>query len=323
MWSRSRNLSLSVGMAVCLLLAASGANAQTGGPATPQVVLYDQTDQAASNTARSTIFTAPNLSSGSAKAAEDFPLVCTGSCNITSVDVKGQIQNGASIVGSVVSLEFYTDGGSLPATLLYAADIPLDPIGNDFTVTLNPTLYLGSGRWWVSVAPKSGTNTTWAWRERLTASGAYSAWQNPYGYWTPSCIAWGTRVTTCRFPSGSTGPDLLFSVSGTNSGPNLTPAITGFTPAYRLPNASGVITLTGVNFATGATVTWNGVNEPATYIDGTHISINPAAQPYGNYPVIVTNAGSCIDYYGNGDTCESASRSFPIGIPTYLPLIRR
>lgn len=323
MWPRPRNFGLSVSVILALLLATGGVSAQTGGPAGPQVVLYDQTDQAASNTARSTIFTADNLSSGSAKAAEDFPLTCTGSCNIASVDVKGQIQNGSSIAGSVVSLEFYTDGGSLPATLIYAADIPLNPIGNDFTVALSPALNLGSGRWWVSVAPKSSTNTTWAWRERLTASGAYSAWQNPYGYWTPNCITWGTRVTTCHFPSGSSGPDLLFSVSGTNSGPNLTPVITGFTPGYRLPNATGVITITGLNFAAGATVTWNGVDQPATYIDGTHISINPSALPYGNYPVTVINTGPCINYYGQSDLCDSASRSFPIGIPTYLPLIRR
>jgi hypothetical protein len=96
-------------------------------------------------------------------------------------------------------------------------------------------------------------------------------------------------VVTNPGPGGGTSSAVNFAVD------NPQPTLSSVTPPSALAGAAAqTLTLTGTNFVSSSTVTYNGVGHAATYVSGTQltISLSTADQATaGTYPVVVTNPG--------------------------------
>jgi uncharacterized repeat protein (TIGR03803 family) len=94
-------------------------------------------------------------------------------------------------------------------------------------------------------------------------------------------------VVTNPFGGGSSTP-LNFAVN------NLAPTLTALTPPELPVNTAGpqTLTLTGTNFLSTSTVTYNGVGHTATFGSSTQLTISLSTTDLataGSYPVVVTN----------------------------------
>jgi hypothetical protein len=94
-------------------------------------------------------------------------------------------------------------------------------------------------------------------------------------------------VVTNPAPGGGPSNSMNFTVN------NLVPTITNLSPPSATAGAAAqTVTVTGTNFLTTSTVTYNAVAHTATFVDAEHLSIllTTADQATGgNYPVVVTN----------------------------------
>ena len=196
-------------------------------PKAPQIVLYNQYNNAATTVTLSATFT--DFPTFSADLADDFVVPGGQAWNVQSIDADGLYFNGAG-PATDWNVFIYTDSGGLPGTQVYSTlNQPVSVSGTTFTVNLTPAAVLSAGTYWIEIQANMtyGTQGEWGWTDRTVQSNFPAAWQNPGGGFA-ICPTW-TNKLTCITTAG--GPDQVYRLNGTSGGGvTPTPTPTG-TPA--------------------------------------------------------------------------------------------
>ena len=197
-----------------LVLAALGFCAAAA--ASPGDVLYDQYDQAGPIGAGSQNFEAA-LDQYDDAAADDFDVPAGPGWNVTGVEVQGAYFNGPGPATSV-NVAVYANSGDLPGTLL--ASRPNQSFTGDpsFVITLDPSIGLFEGRYWISVQANQTFSSAgqWAWLDRTQQATSPAAWQNPGGGQGTACAGWAPRGACI---GDAAAPDQVFRLTGTIGAP--------------------------------------------------------------------------------------------------------
>src|SRR5207253_2906051 len=199
-------------------------------PKLPNVVLYDQYDNAGTNATSSQDFEAA-FDPFDDFTADDFVVPGGQTWNISEVDVQGTYDG---FTGPAVAFHvfFYQDSGGLPGTQVYAAmNQPYTSSNNiDFVINLSTAAVLSPGTYWVSVQARLDFNVggQWYWQDRTVQSNNGAAWENPGGGFG-ICTTWGRRgdPAGCNIDPGV--PDQVYRLAGTIGGggtPSPTPTAT-------------------------------------------------------------------------------------------------
>jgi len=224
-------------------------------PKDPQVVLYDQYDNASVIGTLSATFT--DFPTFSSDLADDFVVPTGQTWNVQSIDADG-VYLGPGPANSF-NVFFYADNGGLPGTQVYSAmNQSFSVAGSTFSIPLPSVAVLTQGTYWVEIQANMTflPNGAWIWRDRTVQSNQGAAWQNPGGGFG-TCPTW-TRKTTCIPITG--GPDQVFRLNGTTGGatptptssPSATPTATATASGTMSPTAtpSGTISPTATPSAT-------------------------------------------------------------------------
>ena len=211
-------------------------------PKAPQVVLYDQYDNAGGAATLSGTF--DDFPTFSADLADDFVVPAGQTWNVQSIDADGTYFNGTGPAFDW-NVFIYTDNGGIPGTQIYSTlNQPVTVNGTTFTVNLTPAAVLANGNYWIEIQPNMdfATQGEWGWSDRTVLSFFPAAWQNPGGGFGV-CPTW-TQKLIC-IPTAS-GPDQVYRINGTTGGGGTpTPTPTG-TPAgcgtYTTATGAGTIT---------------------------------------------------------------------------------
>jgi hypothetical protein len=187
-------------------------------PAAPNVVLYDQYDNAGGTSLVSQDFEA-TLDAYDNEGGDDFVVPPGETWNIDEVDILGVYFNGPGPSDSF-NVNIYADNAGLPGANVYTATgLAYSSANNlDFVIPLTTPAVLTEGTYWVTVVSRMDFLTgagEWGQTERLVQSGNPAAWQNPNGGFATPCTTWGVR-STCL---GLGGPDNVFRLVGT-TGPS-------------------------------------------------------------------------------------------------------
>ena len=116
-------------------------------PKTPQVVLYDQYNNASATASLSATFT--DFPTFSSDLADDFVVPAGQTWNVQSIDADGCTFNGAGPATSW-NVFIYTNSGGLPGTQVYSTlNQAVTQVGTTFTVNLalpqfSPLAHTGS-----------------------------------------------------------------------------------------------------------------------------------------------------------------------------------
>ena len=185
---------------------------------TPLDVLYDQTDNADTNSIPSQAFE-PTLNQYTNRAADDFVIPAGGAWTIESVYVAGAYLIGTGPV-PLVNVSFYADRDGLPGATLYTyvGLTAFTENAGELTIDLSASpAVLPPGTYWMSVQADMDFNPNgqWGWTERTVQSNNASAWENPGNGFGTGCVGWNSRVS-CGV---GTQPDLIFQLSGTSGVP--------------------------------------------------------------------------------------------------------
>src|SRR5438874_1227275 len=183
-------------------------------PKAPQVVLYDQYDNAGPNATLSATF--DDIPTGSSDLADDFVVPAGETWNVESIDADGTYFNG---VGPAFdwNVFIYTDSGGLPGTQVFSAlNQPVTVVGTTFTVTLPSPAVVSAGTYWIEIQANMdfATQGEWGWTDRTVQSNGPAAWQNPGGFFGV-CPTWTAKLTC--IPTAS-GPDQVYRINGTTGG---------------------------------------------------------------------------------------------------------
>jgi hypothetical protein len=205
-------------------------------PKAPQVVLYDQYDNASTVVSLSTTFT--DFPTYSSDLADDFVVPAGQTWNVQSVDADGRYFNGPGPANSF-NVFFYANNAGLPGAQVYSAlNQPFSLSGTTFTVNLPTMAVLTEGTYWVEVQANMTfvPNGEWGWTDRTVQSNNPAAWQNPGGGFN-LCPTW-TIKTVCIPTAG--GPDQVFRLNGTTGAgsPTPSPSATGSPSATATPTAT-------------------------------------------------------------------------------------
>src|SRR6266536_6132654 len=226
-------------------------------PKAPQVVLYDQYNNAGPNATLSATFSDfPDFSSD---LADDFVVPGGETWNVQSIDADGVYFNGFG-PATDSNVFIYTDSSTLPGTQIFSAlNQPVSVVGTTFTVNLPVAAVLTAGTYWIEIQANMtfGTQGEWGWTDRTVQANNGAAFRNPGGGF--GCGTGWARKPVC-VPTTS-GPDQVWRINGTIGG--------GATPTAT-PTCSPGETIVNGGFETGDFTGW--------VIDG-HI----------NDPVIATN----------------------------------
>jgi hypothetical protein len=186
-------------------------------PQAPQVILYDQYDNAGTNATSSQDFEA-SLDAFDDELADDFVVPGGQTWNVDSIDADGVYFNGAGPAQNF-NVRFYSNSGGLPGALVDSRiGMSYVQVGSTFTVTVSPAVSLAAGTYWVSVQARQDFTPAgqWGWTDRTVQSNSAAAWQNPgAGFGTP-CTTWGQRGSTCGIDPGV--PDQVYRLNGTIGG---------------------------------------------------------------------------------------------------------
>ncbi|HEY4638360.1 MAG TPA: hypothetical protein VIG87_00460, partial [Candidatus Udaeobacter sp.] len=161
-------------------------------PKQPQIVLYDQYDNASAIGTLSTAFA--DLPLFSSDLADDFVVPAGETWNVQSIDADGMIL-GPGPVNSF-NVFFYADNGGLPGMQVYSAmNQPFSVSGSTFTVNLPSVAVLTAGTYWVEVQANMMfiPNGAWTWTDRTVQSNQGAAWQNPGGG-VGACATWARKT---------------------------------------------------------------------------------------------------------------------------------
>ena len=175
-------------------------------PKAPQVVLYDQYDNATGVATGSQEF--PDFPDFDDFTADDFVVPAGETWTIQSIDADGQPFNcSGCCVPDNFNVFIYTDSGSLPGTQVYSATAQSFSIaGSTYTITLAVPAVLTEGTYWVSVQAHEvfTGGGQWGWTDRSVQSNSPAAWQNPGGGFGV-CPTWAPKLAVCIPTAG--GPD--------------------------------------------------------------------------------------------------------------------
>jgi hypothetical protein len=208
-------------------------------PGFPQVVLYDQYDNAGTAVTLSATFN--DLPIINSDCADDFVVPTGQTWNVQSIDADGAYFNGPGPADSF-SVFFYTDSAGFPGTQVYSAtNQPWTQNGSTFTVNLPSQAVLTPGTYWVEIQANilSASCCEWGWTDRTITSGNAAAWQNPSGFFG-ACQSWSRRGATCDLDPSE--PDQVYRLNGTITGATPTPTATA-TPTAT-PTATSTPTAT-------------------------------------------------------------------------------
>jgi hypothetical protein len=202
-----------------------------GGLTTPQQpasTLYDQTNNAGSNSADSTDWGAHSIfRTSNSQAADDFVVPNNAIWRISSATASGGYIGAAGTGVLTLTVQFYNNASGQPTSLLVNKVIPAGSVGGlatgVFVATIAPALTLGPGHYWFSAQAAVNCSVSnckhWVWTERSVQFGVASVWENPLMGVVPNCPTWQPRVDVCHNPSPSSsgGKDLLFKLDGTST----------------------------------------------------------------------------------------------------------
>ena len=139
-------------------------------PKTPQVVLYDQYNNAGANATLCATF--DDFPTFTADLADDFVVPGGQTWNVQSIDADGVYFNGAGPAFDW-NVFIYTNSGGLPGTQVYSTlHQPVTVVGTTFTVNLTPAAVLAAGTYWIEIQPNMdfGTQGEWGWTDRTVQS---------------------------------------------------------------------------------------------------------------------------------------------------------
>ena len=187
-------------------------------PKAPQVVLYDQYDNAGANATFSGTYT--DLTGFDADLADDFVVPTGQTWNVESIDSDGVYFNGSAPAVFIHSFNvfIYTDNGGLPGSQIFSTtNQPWVQSGSTFTVNLSPAAVLSPGTYWIEIQANMtfSVGGQWGWTDRTVQSNQGAAWQNPGGGFGV-CLTWGRRNTDCGIDPGV--PDQVYRINGTTGG---------------------------------------------------------------------------------------------------------
>ena len=214
-------------------------------PKAPQVVLYDQYDNASAiGTLSSTFTDFPDFNSD---LADDFVVPTGQTWNVQLIDADGAYFpfNGPA---NSFNVFFYADNAGLPGAQVYSAmNQPFSVVGTTFSVALPSMAVLTEGTYWVEIQANMTflPNGAWIWRDRTVQSNQGAAWQNPGGGFG-FCETWTLKTTCIPFA----GPDQVFRLNGTIGG--ATPTPTASPTATPSATASPTATPSATPSATGS-----------------------------------------------------------------------
>jgi hypothetical protein len=212
-------------------------------PKAPQVVLYDQYNNAGGNATLSATF--DDFPTFSSDLADDFVVPGGQTWNVESIDADGVYFNGAGPAFNW-NVFIYANNGTLPGAPVYSTlNQPVTQVGTTFTVNLTPAAVLPAGTYWIEIQANMdfATQGEWGWTDRTVQSNNPAAWQNPGGGFG-ICPTWAPKLAVC-VPTAS-GPDQVYRINGTTGGGGSpTPTATG-SPAgcstYTTATGTGSIT---------------------------------------------------------------------------------
>ena len=167
-------------------------------PGVPQVVLYDQYNNASLAASLSSTFT--DFPTFNADLADDFVVPGGETWNVQSIDADGLYFNGPGPAASF-NVFFYADNGGLPGAQVFSAtNQPFTQNSSTFTVNLASPAVLTAGTYWVEMQGNMtfNPNGEWGWTDRTVQSNNPAAWQNPGGGFG-LCPTWTVKtVLHCR-----------------------------------------------------------------------------------------------------------------------------
>jgi len=184
-------------------------------PKAPQVVLYDQYDNASANATLSATFDDFPTSVPISLTTLSCPEVRPGTSSRSDAD--GIYFNGAGPAFDW-NVFIYTDSGGLPGTQVYSTlNQPVTVNGTTFTVNLTPAAVLSAGTYWIEIQANMdfATQGEWGWTDRTVQSNNPAAWQNPGGGFGV-CPTWAPKLAVCVPTAG--GPDQVYRINGTTGG---------------------------------------------------------------------------------------------------------
>src|SRR6266481_3706898 len=226
-------------------------------PKAPQVVLYDQYNNAGSLATFSG--TLSDFTGFDSDLADDFVVPGGQTWNVQSIDADGVYFNGFGPANDW-NVFIYADNAGLPGTQVYSTlHQPVSVSGTTFTVNLSPAAVLSAGTYWIEIQANLtfATEGQWGWTDRTVQSNSPAAWQNPGGGFGV-CTSWGQRGNTCGIDPGI--PDQVYRINGTTGGGGSpTPTPTGTPPACVVVNGG---------FETGSLPPWTDTG------DATFTSVN-------------------------------------------------
>jgi hypothetical protein len=221
-------------------------------PKAPQVVLYDQYDNAGANATFSGTYT--DLTGFDADLADDFVVPTGQTWNVESIDADGVYFNGSAPANRFnvfihsFNVFIYTDNGGLPGSQIFSTtNQPWVQSGSTFTVNLSPAAVLSPGTYWIEIQANMtfSVGGQWGWTDRTVQSNQGAAWRNPGGGFGV-CLTWRRRNTDCGIDPGA--PDQVYRINGTTGGGGSpTPTPTGTPPACIVVNG---------DFETGSLPPW-------------------------------------------------------------------
>jgi hypothetical protein len=239
-------------------------------PKEPQVVLYDQYDNASAIGTVSTMFSDVPLFSSD--LADDFVVPTGQTWNVQSIDADGLVLGPGPVAS--FNVFFYADNAGLPGAQVYSAmNQSFSVSGSTFTVNLPSFAVLTEGTYWVEIQANMMfiPNGAWIWTDRTLQSNNGAAWQNPGGGFGV-CPTWALK-TTCVPVTG--GPDQVFRLNGTTSG--ATPTPTSSPTATPSGTTSPTVTPSATPTATGSPTATPSATPSATGSP----SATPTATPSG------------------------------------------
>ena len=213
-------------------------------PKAPQIILYDQYNNASGMASLSATFT--DFPLHSSDLADDFVVPGGQTWNVQTIDADGLYFNGPG-PATDWNVFIYADNGGLPGAQIFSAtQQPVSVIGSTFTVNLPSPAVLTAGHYWIEIQANMTFNTQgeWGWTDCTVLSNSPAAWQNPGGGWGV-CPTWTPKLI-CIPAAG--GPDQVYRINGTLGGGTPTPTAT----ATATPAATATPTATATATATVA-----------------------------------------------------------------------
>ena len=203
-------------------------------PKPPQVVLYDQYDNAGTNASFSGMFA--DFRGFDADFADDFVVPAGQTWNVESIDADGLYFNGAG-PATDWNVFIYSDNAGLPGAQVFSATkIPISQVGTTFTANLSPAAVLNSGTYWIKIQANMtfGTQGEWGWTDRTVQSNQGAAFRNSGGDF--GCGTDWVRKPVCVTTAG--GPDQVYRINGTTGGVGSPMATPTGTPSGCVINGS-------------------------------------------------------------------------------------